>query len=378
MTVSLTTRLGIHRWSTDADPWDREHFDSDNAALEELAVIGTQGLNASRPAAGVQRRLYLATDTERVYLDDGDEWYELAVLGTANTWAAAQTFNGNVAVGGSLTVAGTAVTLATDLAAHVDDTTGAHAASAISLTPTGDVAATDVQGAIAELASEKATASALSAHTGAAAGAHAATAISYAGSTDLSSTTVEAALDELDTEKAPKASPSFTGTATFGGAVNIDGNVTLTTAGGTITGGSAVLTLDDTTGAQMAYGANSKVVLTGASGYVNTPGGFSILAAGATKVEATATGLGFFGATPVARPGTYNLTGSADRTLGAYASDPETSAYTGSPADAAATAKLADLNALRAAYENLRVYVEDLAGIVIGTATDLKTLGLVG
>lgn len=327
MTVSLTTRLGLHRWSDDNDPWDREHFDADNAALEDLAIIGTQGVNADRPAAGVQRRLYLATDAERLYLDDGDEWYELAVLSTANTWTAANDFTGGLKLNGQ-TVATTA-----DLTAHIDDTTDAHDASAISLVPTGDVAATDVQAAIAELASEKATGAALTAHTGAASGAHAATAISYAGSTDLAATNVEAALDELDAEKLGKAGGTATGLITFGaGAALADGQD---------------LTIGTGTG---------------------------------TKVGQAASKMGFFGATPIARPGTYNLTGSVDRTLGAYAPDPETSAYTGQDNAAAGTtfAKVADLNQLRTAYENLRVYVEDLAGIVIGTATDLKTLGLVG
>lgn len=41
-----------------------------------------------------------------------------------------------------------------DLDAHLADTSAAHAASAISFTPTGTIAATDVQAAIAEVASE--------------------------------------------------------------------------------------------------------------------------------------------------------------------------------------------------------------------------------
>lgn len=44
--------------------------------------------------------------------------------------------------------------------------------------------------------------------------AHDASAISYAGSAGLSATEVEGALDELDTEKAPLASPAFTGNPT--------------------------------------------------------------------------------------------------------------------------------------------------------------------
>lgn len=43
----------------------------------------------------------------------------------------------------------------TDLSAHLNDTTAAHAASAISFTPTGALQATDVQAALAELDNEK-------------------------------------------------------------------------------------------------------------------------------------------------------------------------------------------------------------------------------
>jgi hypothetical protein len=45
--------------------------------------------------------------------------------------------------------------LAADLADHLADSSGAHAAAAISVTPTGGLAATDVQAALAELDSEK-------------------------------------------------------------------------------------------------------------------------------------------------------------------------------------------------------------------------------
>lgn len=85
-------------------------------------------------------------------------------------------------------------------------------ATNITVAPTGDVAATNVQDAIAELASEKQTAaqvlavlspyaSAITDHIADTSDAHDASAISYVGSTNLAATDVEAALDELDTEK---------------------------------------------------------------------------------------------------------------------------------------------------------------------------------
>lgn len=217
MTVSLTTRLGLTRWSSDLDAWSREQIDANFGAIEANAIIGTQGTNAARPAAGVQRRLYLASDAERVYIDDGDEWYELLVAGVANASAVVFTPTGGIAattVAGALAELDSEKATATALTDHVNDTTAAHAASAIGFTPTGDVAATDVQAAIAELASEKATGAALTAHLNDTTDAHAATAIGFTPTGGIAATTVAAALAELDTEKAPKASPVFTGAPT--------------------------------------------------------------------------------------------------------------------------------------------------------------------
>lgn len=164
---------------------------------------------------------------------------------TARAWAA----------GDSVELRMTAAEVQT-LFDHVDDTSGAHAASAISNTPSGNLSAITVQGALNELQIEldgkelsinaatakttpvdadtiglidsaasnalkkvtwaniKATLktyfdgiypaiSSLTGHTSASSGAHAASAISYSGNTNLSSTNVEAALDELDNEKQP-------------------------------------------------------------------------------------------------------------------------------------------------------------------------------
>lgn len=210
MATTQTTRLSLYRWSDENDLWSRAQWDSNSAQLEALAAIATQGLAASRPDAGVQRRLYLATDTAELSIDTGTVWVPIATVAQVNA----------------------------AVAAHVDDTVGAHHASAVSFTPTGQVAATTVQGAVAE----------------------------------------------LDAEKQPLMAPT----------------------------------------------------------------------------------------------GSYTTTGTADRALATYVADPETAAYTGGPADLAAAAKVADLNALRVAYENLRVAHEDLRGMVVGVVTDLKTLNLLG
>ncbi len=71
--------------------------------------------------------------------------------GSAVTW---------LQTGAGLSISGTVVDFAADMAtqaeldAHTGDTSAAHAASAISFTPAGSIAATDVQAAIEEVASE--------------------------------------------------------------------------------------------------------------------------------------------------------------------------------------------------------------------------------
>lgn len=73
---------------------------------------------------------------------------------------------------------------------HPSQSVAAHAASAISFTPTGNIASTDVQAALAELDSEKVSAG----HT------HSATAITFTPTGNILSTNVSAALAELDSD----------------------------------------------------------------------------------------------------------------------------------------------------------------------------------
>jgi len=84
--------------------------------------------------------------------------------------------------------------------------------------------------------------------------------------------------------------------------------------------------------------------------------------------------LAFFGATLASRAAALTQTyATADRTLSAYTPDPESVAYTGATDG---EAKLADLQALRVAYENLRAFTEDLAQFVNSLVDDLQTYGL--
>ncbi|MDQ3222949.1 MAG: hypothetical protein M3Q75_05670 [Gemmatimonadota bacterium] len=64
---------------------------------------------------------------------------------------------------------------------------------------------------------------------------------------------------------------------------------------------------------------------------------------------------------------------TADKTLAGYTPDTEATVYTGA---ADAEAKLIDLNALRVAYQNLRVFTEDLAQQHNSMLDDLQALGI--
>lgn len=78
---------------------------------------------------------------------------------------------------------------------------------------------------------------------------------------------------------------------------------------------------------------------------------------------------------------------TADRTLNSYTSDPESSVYNSGVTAAVAgpnvifshpVATDANLNQLRVAYENLRTFTEDLAGVVNSLVDDLQAMGLAG
>lgn len=88
--------------------------------------------------------------------------------------------------------------------------------------------------------------------------------------------------------------------------------------------------------------------------------------------------IGAYGVAAVARPSAYTQTFStADKTLGAYTADNEGSAYSGidNLQGGSVYAQVADLNALRTAYENLRAFVEDGIQFMNAMCDDLQSEG---
>lgn len=101
-----------------------------------------------------------------------------------------------------------------------------------------------------------------------------------------------------------------------------------------------------------------------------------------TQIGTSATQkLGFWGASPIARPSPYTqVYSTATRTLAAYTSIVETTAFVGIATGQGGTpyAQANDLNNLRLAYENLRQFVENVAQVQNALLDDLRAAGLTG
>lgn len=140
------------------------------------------------------------------------------------------------------------------------------------------------------------------------------------------------------------------------------------------------------TGQKLSIAAQAATIGTGGAldvgpGNGTVAGGLGRLVTGALqpKFNWDDTGIGFYGVSTVARPSAYTQTYStADKTLGAYTPDSESGAYTGiDNAQAGAVyATVADLNALRVAYENLRAFVEDAVQMLNASIDDDQAQGL--
>lgn len=88
--------------------------------------------------------------------------------------------------------------------------------------------------------------------------------------------------------------------------------------------------------------------------------------------------LGFFGATPITQPGVYSWGyATSNRALASYTTNSQSGAYLGGLLDLLQAARLSDLNTLRVAVENLRVFTESVAQQHNAMALDMKALGLI-
>jgi microcystin-dependent protein len=79
MAVTQTTRLGITRWDSGTDAFDRAQNDEDHANLEQRVGMWLIGQVAIRPSASAytERLLWLDPDTGILSFSDGTSWFNL-------------------------------------------------------------------------------------------------------------------------------------------------------------------------------------------------------------------------------------------------------------------------------------------------------------
>lgn len=127
---------------------------------------------------------------------------------------------GNVTVTSSITIDGRDVSVdGATLDAHLVDTSDAHDASAISVSPSGNLVSTDVQSALVEIQTELDSALDildLAAHTNDAEDAHDASAISFTPAGTVAATEVQAAIEEVSTDAASALTTHEADTSTHG------------------------------------------------------------------------------------------------------------------------------------------------------------------
>ncbi len=137
---------------------------------------------------------------------------------------------------------------ATSVSDHLADATDAHASSAITNTPSGNLAATNVQSALNELQTDvdtRATATSVSDHLADATDAHAGSAITNTPAGNLAATNVQSALNELQTDVDTRATSASLSSHESDTSTHGVGEVVGTTETQTLTNKTTdVLTLD--------------------------------------------------------------------------------------------------------------------------------------
>jgi len=82
VTRTVLPRTGVSSWSSDADAWPgRTGWDTELANLNDKVAIWGQGTTAARPTAGYAGRYWWATDSLRLFYDDGTQWTEVSPVG---------------------------------------------------------------------------------------------------------------------------------------------------------------------------------------------------------------------------------------------------------------------------------------------------------
>lgn len=148
------------------------------------------------------------------------------------------------------------------------------------------------------------------------------------------------------------------------------------------TGPTAVERVTDVRVVCGTVGSDSRPFLTAAGGSMNDGASFAAGSSSGLKIgTSTAQKLGFWNATPIARPGPYAQGYAASsRSLAVYSPAISSTSFAGltSGQTGALYAQVTDLNSLRASYENLRAFAENSTQLLNALINDLKAMGLLG
>ena len=149
-----------------------------------------------------------------------------------------------------------------------------------------------------------------------------------------------------------------------------------------VTGTASITSLSDDRVVCSVVGTDARPYLPLAGGVLSDGANLALGTGAGTQIGTSATQkLGFWNALPVARPGPYTQGYAASsKTLAVYTPVVEGGTFSGIATGQAGVpyAQVADLNNLRAAYENLRQFTESVAQVLNALLNDLRSTGLTG
>ncbi len=86
MAKTQLPRSGASQWSADSDLWPgRTGFNAEFSNYNTVFALWGQGTTAQRPVAAFGGRFYFATDTRRLFYDNGTSWDEVSPVGGGGT-----------------------------------------------------------------------------------------------------------------------------------------------------------------------------------------------------------------------------------------------------------------------------------------------------
>jgi hypothetical protein len=149
-----------------------------------------------------------------------------------------------------------------------------------------------------------------------------------------------------------------------------------------VTGASTITSVTDNRVVCSVIGTDALPFLPLAGGTLSDGANLSLGTTTGTKIGTSTTQkLGFWSATPIARPGPYTqVYSTSTKTLAAYTPTVESTPFSGisSGQGGSPYAQASDLNNLRSAYENLRQFAENTAQVLNALIDDLQSTGLTG